>query len=629
MSLSPQLAQPELHGHFLQFYKADEPSLTTNVTRFLAEGFQRHEALLVIATPRHGRSFKRRLKTLLPSLDSDTSDSPILFLDAQATLDRIVIAGQPDWDRFENVIAGAIRELRLRTGHSIVRAYGEMVGILWNSGNKASAIRLEQFWNRILEETGCSLYCGYPIDIFDPEFQSAEVHELLCAHTHLVPIGEKGDLDAALHRATGEVTGTVADLPIAPASGNGHGAHPLLSAAEASLFSLRTTLPDHADQILSRARQHYQVERRFRALVENSFDAISLLDRHGKVLYATASTAKVLGYEPTDLLGSSVFDLTHPDDLDQASKTLQQALANPDLPIHNELRLRRKDGQWAWIESTTANLLEQPDIRAFVSNYRDITERKTAEQEAQRQAEKLVRFNAELEAFTYAVTHDLKEPLRSVSVFTELLVQRSKPDEETQDLAGFIVDGVKRMSALLDDLLSFTSLKAHVKLQQTALRRAAERAIQNLDKIIHESSATVELGPLPLIEGHPNHLMQLFQNLIGNAIKYRSEEPPCIHITAERLGTECIIKVKDNGIGIAPEYREHVFGLFKRLHGRQIPGTGIGLAICKKIVDGMGGRIWVEPNGDHGSAFCFSVTPVDDCLETGAAFSLQSVTAQN
>jgi light-regulated signal transduction histidine kinase (bacteriophytochrome) len=274
-------------------------------------------------------------------------------------------------------------------------------------------------------------------------------------------------------------------------------------------------------------------------------------------------------------------------------------------------------------------LLAQPDIRAIVSNYRDITERKTVEQEAQRQAERLIRFNAELEAFTYAVTHDLKEPLRSVSVFTELLVQRTQPDEETKELATFIVEGAQRMSALLDDLLSFTSLKAQVKLQRIGLRRAAERAIQNLDKIIRESSATVDLDPLPMVDGHPNHLMQLFQNLIGNAIKYRSEEPPRIHIAVERLGTECIIKVKDNGIGIPPEYREHVFGLFKRLHGREIPGTGIGLAICKKIVEGMGGRIWVEPNGDQGSAFCFSVTPVNDCLETDATFSLQSAAAQS
>lgn len=196
-----------------------------------------------------------------------------------------------------------------------------------------------------------------------------------------------------------------------------------------------------------------------------------------------------------------------------------------------------------------------------------------------------------------------------------------------RELAGFIVDGVQRMSALLDDLLSFTSLKAHVKLQRVALGRAAERAIQNLDKIIQESCAVVDVDSLPLVEGHPNHLMQLFQNLIGNAIKYRSGDPPRIHITLERLGTESIVKVNDNGIGIPAEYRQHVFGLFKRLHGREIPGTGIGLAICKKIVDGMGGRIWVEANGDQGSAFCFTVTPVEECLEAGARLPLQAASA--
>lgn len=609
MSLShhPPLSEPR--GHLLQFYKADEPALTASVGQYLAEAFKRREPLLVIATRRHRRSFKRRLKTLSPSTELNALEVPVVFLDAQETLDRIMIEGRLEWERFEDVVGCLIRQLSSSAGAPVC-AYGEMVGLLWNSGQKAAAIRLEAFWNRILEQTGCTLFCGYPIDIFDPEFQSAEVHDILCAHTHVISGGEPRELEAAVHRAFEEVAGPGARPQIAALPSNGNGSHPRLPAAEASLFLLRKTLPEHAGQILSQARQHYQTERRFRALVENSFDAISLMDRHGNLLYATRSVSKVLGYDPAPLVGSNVFKLIHPDDLRRLSKTFRQTLATPGLPVHAELRVKNRSGQWTWIESTTANLLDQPDIGAIVSNFRDITARKTAEQKRRRQAEKLARFNAELEEFTYAVAHDLKEPLRSVSVFTELLMQRTQPDAEARELAEFIVDGVHRMSALLDDLLSFTSLKAHVKLRRLDLGRAAQQAIRNLDTIIRESSAVVEVGPLPQVEGHSNHLMQIFQNLIANAIKYRSNQPPQIQIVAEPAGRECVIKVKDNGIGVPGEFRDHIFGLFKRLHGREIPGTGIGLAICKKIVEGMGGRIWVESDAGQGSAFCFTVTPI-------------------
>jgi PAS domain S-box-containing protein len=333
------------------------------------------------------------------------------------------------------------------------------------------------------------------------------------------------------------------------------------------------------------------------------------MNRTGKLLYTTASTTKVLGYDPKDLLGRNVFDLMHPDDVQRAAHILQQALATPGTALPAEIRVRHQNGEWAWIEGSAANLLHEPDIRAVVLNYRNISYRKAAEQERQLQAERLARSNAELAAFAYAVTHDLQEPLRSIAIFTELLVKRAEPDEDSQELASYVVDGVRRMSTLLDDLLAFASLNSTER-RRVSLSHAVDQAMQNLHKAIREVEAEITVDPLPCIEGNPSHLMQLFQNLIGNALKYRGEDPVRIRISAESIGDEYVVKVADNGIGVPRAYRERIFGLFKRLHGHQIPGTGIGLAICKKIVEGLGGRIWVEPNGEKGSAFCFTVTPV-------------------
>ena len=622
-SLNPHLTHAEPRGHLLQFYQADEPALTRNVVEYVSEGLRRGDGVLVIATPEHRRSFTQHLRILLPSNGQHLPETPISFLDAQKTLDRFMSNGQPDWDRFESAISNAIRPLQARASTHQVRAYGEMVGILWQADMKSAAIRLEQFWNRLIESTGCHLFCGYPIDIFDPECQTSEVQQLLCAHTHLLPVGSDGELAAAMRRAMDEISASASHAPNFALGNDGHQppangrlSSALVPAAEASILSLHAQQPADAGEILSRARRHYQTERRFRALVENSSDLISLLNRQCKVLYATPASRKVLGYDPTELLGRSLLDFIHPEDHPRAHATLQEALATPRAPIHLELRIRHKNGHWAWIETISSNLLDDPDIHAIVSNSRDITERKAAEEEKQRQALRLEHSFAELEAFAYAVAHDLKEPLRSVSVFTELLTRKMPADAETQELSAYIVDGVHRMYALLDDLLSFSALNVHGPLEPIELGCAAQRAIKNLDTSIRESAAIITIDPLPAVQGNPSHLMQLFQNLIGNAIKYRSDQPVRIHIaassTASSPGAQSIIKVKDNGIGIAPQYFEQVFGLFKRLHGREIPGTGIGLAICKKIVEGMGGRIWVEsnPDAETGSTFCFTVTPI-------------------
>lgn len=345
----------------------------------------------------------------------------------------------------------------------------------------------------------------------------------------------------------------------------------------------------------------------FRSLIEHSPDAISLIDRDGEVLYASPSTAEVLGYQPEELVGQNGWDLIHPEDRDHSTQMLQQVLSEPSGPIRWHPRIRRKDGSYSWVESTVSNLLVEPEVKAIVVNHRDINARTAVDAEQRKTAGKLAQSSSELEQFSYSVVHDLREPLRTISAFTELLMQRISMNEEDKEIAEFIMRGAARMTDLLDDLLAFSIAGAHGPLHRVDLEGAVEAATESLGQAIKASSATLRVAALPTVRGDEGQLVRLFQNLIGNAVKYCGKEIPIISVCAERRGSMWVIQVRDNGIGIAAENQERVFVPFIRLANREVPGTGLGLAVCKKIVEGMGGEIWVESELGAGSTFFFTV----------------------
>jgi len=258
---------------------------------------------------------------------------------------------------------------------------------------------------------------------------------------------------------------------------------------------------------------------------------------------------------------------------------------------------------------------------------REIRAGKTQRHNILRPRGELVAANARLEDFAYAMAHDLREPLRTISMFTELLLEDSDLKSGSKVQARFIMDGVARMSALLEGLHTFAQSGFDDAPRLFELGDTLAEVLKNLAHAIKTSGAAITAGPLPAVEGVERHLVRVFQNLIVNSIKYRSEAPVEIHVSAERLGPEWIIKFKDNGVGIDQDQHDRVFELFKRLHGHEAPGAGIGLAICKKIVEAMGGTIWIESNAGSGATFCFTI-PVAEHAASSAAGNDEAVSAR-
>jgi signal transduction histidine kinase len=250
------------------------------------------------------------------------------------------------------------------------------------------------------------------------------------------------------------------------------------------------------------------------------------------------------------------------------------------------------------------------------------------------QTGELRRSNADLEQFAYVASHDLQEPLRKVSSFCELLAKRygGQLDERADQYIHFAVDGARRMSVLINDLLAFSRVGRSTKAvwAQLDCETVLARALRDLDELITRTGARITHDPLPTVLGEAALLTTVFQNLIGNAIKFRGEDPPRVHIGVQRTGGCWTFRVSDNGIGVDPAYAEKIFAIFQRLHSRDgYPGTGIGLALCRKIVEYHRGRIWLDPDTTSGSAFCFTLPALAGAKETTMTDSVPSASGDD
>jgi len=329
------------------------------------------------------------------------------------------------------------------------------------------------------------------------------------------------------------------------------------------------------------------------------------------MLYASESSAQVLGYPPHELVGKSVFDLIHQEDRNRFSRAFHHIIGAPASgPVRVEVRICTRDWQWLNVESTLFNLSRRQNSQAISICHRAILSELGSngeKQSSQRAEPQVTRSTADFEDLAVMLAHDLREPLRAISVFTEMLALGPMDDPERQRLTRFVREGVGRMSALLDGLSSIAIARDQDVARPFKLESAVTDALHNLTLAITESGAVVTVGALPEVRGNDVQFTRVFQNVIANAIKYRSSESIRIRVYAEALGPGWVIKISDNGIGIAPEHHESVFRLLKRLHGADIPGSGIGLAVCKTIVESQGGLIWLESALGVGTTLCFTI----------------------
>jgi signal transduction histidine kinase len=327
-----------------------------------------------------------------------------------------------------------------------------------------------------------------------------------------------------------------------------------------------------------------------------------------RALYTLAATG-VLSLAIAVLLGTLVTrSITEPlAALDKGTHALAAGQFGRRIPNHGNDELT----ELARAFNRTAGELER--LFAEVRHEHAIAE--SAQAALQKQTRELERSNAELGQFAYVISHDLQEPLRAVASYSKLLSRRyrGRLDSDADEFIGHLLGGAERMSAMIRDLLHYARVinEEGVAPEPVDLNEIVESALLNLELAIEDAGATVTAQQMPVLAGHRVQLLQLFQNLIGNALKYRSPDvPPCVTIYAEQDGGFWSFAIKDNGIGIDARDRERIFGIFKRLHGNQYPGTGIGLALCRRIVERHGGRIWVESELGQGSTFRFTLPVV-------------------
>ena len=353
-------------------------------------------------------------------------------------------------------------------------------------------------------------------------------------------------------------------------------------------------------------------EERFRQTFELAGSGIAHVGLDGRFLRVNRALCRILGYNAAELLARTVKDISHPDDRDVTDSDRGRLHTGAADSVHFEKRYLRKDGTAVWADLTVAAARDAEGRPQYeIAIFDDISERKAAERRLQAAHDELARSNAELEQFAYVASHDLQEPLRMVASYTQLLGKRygERLEGDAKEFMAYIVDGAARMKQLIEDLLAYSRVGTRGReFKPVKLESVVARARTNLRASIEESGAQLTHGPLPEVEADEMQLVQLMQNLVGNAIKFRGESAPRIHVSSIEKENEWEIAVRDNGIGIEPQYFERIFMVFQRLHDKgQFPGTGIGLAICKKVVDRHGGRIWVESAPGQGCCFKFTL----------------------
>lgn len=356
----------------------------------------------------------------------------------------------------------------------------------------------------------------------------------------------------------------------------------------------------------------------FRSLLQAAPDGILVCDQHGIITQANEQCLAFFGYKADELVGQPV-EVLVPDYIRPKHAALRDGYFKTPhrrpMGIGLDLTAKRKKGDQVPVEISLSPV-DIDGVPFVIAVIRDVTEVRRLARELKANNEQLRRSNEDLEQFAYVASHDLQEPLRMVGGYVQLLQRRygDKIDADGQEFIGYAVDGVKRMQTLITDLLLYSRLTTKGRaFAPVDCADVMKQVLANVQEAITEAQAKIEASNLPTVYGDPVQLTQLLQNLLTNAIKFRKQDAPCcIRVDARREGAAWHFRVEDNGIGIEPQYAEKIFVIFQRLHTREeYSGTGIGLAVCKKVVERHNGRIWLESTPGEGATFHFTLPAAD------------------
>lgn len=433
----------------------------------------------------------------------------------------------------------------------------------------------------------------------------------------LMPVkGEAGHVSGGLE-LTSDVTPAMARM-----KANAWRLGGIVTLVLTGLYGALFLIVRRADRIIS--VQHAELERighdlrikeeRFRSLAQTAAEAIISIDQDGRVVSWNQGAESIFGWSEAEMQGQNISAIMPESQREAHRQGLRRLRDGEEARLLGRplmLDGLRRDGEVFPVELTLSRWVADGEPY-FSAILRDVTERRLAERELAARTVELERSNSELQQFAYVASHDLQEPLRTVTSFLQLLERRLGPnlDDNAREYIGFAVGGAARMHRLITDLLTYSRVSTHGQPFKTvSMEKALAAALANLGAAIREAGAEISHGIMPDVRGDPIQLVSLLQNLLGNAIKYRVPgTAPHVHVEANGNGDVWTFSVKDNGIGIDPKDFERIFVIFQRLHGRnEYEGTGIGLAVAKKIVERHGGAIWVESQPGQGSTFFFTL----------------------